>query len=266
MNTVVSRDATTIAFDRLGRGPALILVGGAFQHRANDPRTGEIAEQLSDRFTVYHYDRRGRGDSTDTQPYAIAREVEDLEALVADAGGEAYLFGHSSGAVLALDAVNAGLPVTRLAVYEPPLLVDGSRSPTPADYMPRLRGLIAAGAHSDAVVHFLTHGVGLPTEVVDSMRQSPMWGDFEAVSPTLSYDATLTDSLVAGTPLPTTRWAAVTLPVLVADGSASFPFMHSGADALAALLPDASRRTLPGQDHGVAAAALVPILIDFYSG
>jgi len=265
MNTVVSRDGTRIAFDRTGHGPALILVGGAFQHRANDPRTGEIAARLSERFTVYHYDRRGRGESSDTSPYAIAREIEDIEALLSDAGGAAHLFGHSSGAVLALDAVASGLAVRRLAVYEPPLLVDDSRPPMPSDYLPRLRALIQDGAHADAVVHFLANGVGLPAEVIEQMRQSPMWGDFVAVAPTLTYDGTITDGLLAGGPLPAERWAAVKVPVLVVDGAASFAYMRSGADAVAALLPDVSRRTLPGQDHGVLADALVPVLVEFFS-
>jgi pimeloyl-ACP methyl ester carboxylesterase len=264
MSTVTSADGTTLGFDRLGDGPAVVLVGGAFQYRAFDPRTGQLAELLADRYTVVHYDRRGRGESGDTPPYAVEREVEDLDALIRAVGGSAALFGMSSGAALALDAVAAGLPVTRLAVYEAPFVVDGSRPPLPADYVAHLRELVAEGRRGDAVEYFLTAGAGVPAEIVGQMRHAPMWPGFEAVAHTLPYDAALMDGTATGGPLPADRWAAVKIPVLVADGGASPASMASAARALADLLPDTRRVTFPGQEHAVDPEVLAPALVDFY--
>src|SRR5262245_36078431 len=143
MNVVTSADGTKIAYDQYGDGPALVLVGGAFQHRALDPRTAELAELLAKRFTVYHYDRRGRGDSGDTMPYAVAREIEDLAAVIDNAGGSASIFGMSSGAVLALRAAAHGLPIVKLALYEPSFIVDHSRASLPDDYESTLTELVS---------------------------------------------------------------------------------------------------------------------------
>ena len=170
----------------------MILVGGAFQYRSFDPRTAEIARALSDRFTVFHYDRRGRGDSGDTQPYAVAREVEDIAALIEAAGGRACLYGMSSGAPLALDAVSAGLDVPRIAVYEAPFLVGGGRA-VGSDYVERLDARLAAGDRTGAVTLFLTEGVGVPVEYIGAMREQPMWPGFESVASTLAYDARIMD-------------------------------------------------------------------------
>jgi pimeloyl-ACP methyl ester carboxylesterase len=159
ISTVQSADGTTIAFDKLGEGPALVLVGGAFQHREADPRTGRIAELLAPRFSVYHYDRRGRGASGDTPPYAVDREIEDLDALIQAAGGSAFVFGMSSGAVLALDAART-LAISRLALYEPPFIVDDSRPPLPDDYVAQLDALLADGRRGAAVELFMTTTVG----------------------------------------------------------------------------------------------------------
>jgi pimeloyl-ACP methyl ester carboxylesterase len=263
--TVTSADGTTIAYDRVGTGPAVILVGGAFQYRSFDPRTTEIAVALSDRFTVFHYDRRGRGDSGDTQPYAVGREVEDIAALIDAAGGRACLYGMSSGAPLALDAAAAGLDVPKVAVYEAPFLVDGGRAVGPG-YLERLDDLIAADDRTGAVTLFLTEAVGVPAEYVAAMREQPMWPGFEAVAPTLAYDARIMDGTVDGHALPSTRWAGVTCPALIVDGGASPDSMGTAADALAALLPSARRVTIPGQDHGVAPEAIVPPLVEFYRG
>ena len=145
METIVSKDGTTLAFDRSGQSAPVILVGGALQHRAIDPRTDQLAALLASHFTVFHYDRRGRGESGDTAPYAVEREVEDLDALIQAAGGSACVFGMSSGGVLALQAARR-LAVAKLAMYEPPLIVDDSRPPVPADYLPRLTQLLAAVA------------------------------------------------------------------------------------------------------------------------
>ena len=189
MERVTSKDGTEIAFDRHGEGSPIVLVGGTFQHRAIDPRTTQLAALLGEQFTVYHYDRRGRGDSEDTESYSPKREIEDLEALIAEAGGSAFVFGNSSGAVLALDAAASGLSVERLALYEAPFIVDDSRPPVPEDYRERLVELISAGRRGEAVELFLTGPAEVPVEFVAQMRQAPIWSAFESVAHTLAYDA-----------------------------------------------------------------------------
>jgi pimeloyl-ACP methyl ester carboxylesterase len=269
MNTTISADGTAITFDRYGSGPPVILVGGAYQYRSFDPRTAELARLLGADFTAYHYDRRGRGPSSDALRYtgasgdpavAVRHEVEDIAALIEHAGGgPVFLYGHSSGGILALEAAAAGLPIAKVALYEVPLIVDGNRPPIPETYRAELAGLVDAGHRGDAAAFFFTQGVGMPAAVVEQMRQSPMWSGFEEVAHTLPYDGALME--VGGT-LPA-RWAEVRAPALVADGGEGAPWMHPAADALAALLPDAKRVTLAGQDHGVAPEAIAPVLRDF---
>ena len=266
MNTVASKDGTSIAFDRSGKGPALILVGGAFQHRALDPSTARLAELLSPNFTVFRYDRRGRGDSGDTAPYAVEREIEDVDALIQDGGGTAFLFGMSSGAVLALDAAAHGLAVTKLALYEPPFIVDDSRPPLPDDYRERLTGLLAMVRRGDAVELFMTEGVGVPAEAVAPMRDMPFWSGLEAVAHTLPYDAAIMGDTLSGSPLPAERWAGVTIPTLVADGDASPAWVRNAVAALVETLPDARRRTLEGQTHEVDPEVLAPVVEEFLAG
>ncbi len=264
MQQVTSKDGTPIAFDKLGAGPALILVGGAFQYRSFDPRTTHLAELLAKDFTTYHYDRRGRGDSGDTLPYAEEREIQDLAALIAATGGSACVFGMSSGGILALDAAARGLHITKLALYEPAFIVDNSRPPLPPDYLPHLNNLIATGRRDEAVEYFMITTVGVPSEMVAGMRQSPVWSGFTAVAHTLAYDAAFTTDLQRGKPLPTDRWANVTIPTLVVDGGASLAWMHNGAEAVAQVLANAQRRTLAGQQHDVAPEVLAPVLVEFY--
>ena len=182
MDTVRSADGTTIAFDRTGDGPPLIIVGGALSDRA---AAAPLAEILSGDFTVVAYDRRGRGNSSDTPPYAVEREVEDLAALLDAVGGSGSVLGHSSGAALAIEAVVRGLPITRLAAYEPPFIVDDSRPALPAGYDEHLDELLAEGRRGDAVAYFMTAGVGLPTAMVDQMRGAPMWPAMEALAHTI---------------------------------------------------------------------------------
>jgi pimeloyl-ACP methyl ester carboxylesterase len=266
MNTVRSSDGTTIAYSRVGTGPALILVGGAFQYRAIDQRTDQLAALLAPDFTVSHYDRRGRGDSGDTAPYAPEREIEDLAALIRQAGEPALVFGNSSGAALVLDAAAHGLGISKLAVYEPPFVVDGSRPPVPEDYLSRLEKLLSEGRRGDAVELFMTEAAGVPAEFVTGMRQAPFWPAFEAVAHTLPYDGILLSGTVSGGPLPRERWAGVTTPVLVIDGGASPDSMHNGASALVDLLPSAGRHTIAGQEHDVDPALLAPVLRGFFAG
>ena len=187
MDRITSADATTIAFDRWGQGPALILVGGALSDRS---AAVGLAGKLAPHFTVIAFDRRGRGDSGDTAPYAVEREVEDIVALLDEAGGSAFVFGHSSGAVLALETARTfPARVPKLAVYEPPFIVDDSRSPLPADYAAQLETLVSEGCRGDAVAYFLTTGPGVPAEVVESMRGEEYWPSLEAIAHTLATTA-----------------------------------------------------------------------------
>jgi pimeloyl-ACP methyl ester carboxylesterase len=265
MQTVTSKDGTKIAFDKVGTGPAVILVTGALAYRAIDPTMAQLAELLGKHFTVYNYDRRGRGDSGDTQPFAREREIEDLQALVEDAGGKALVFGFSSGSVLSLDATAVTPGITRLGVYEPPFVVDDSRQPVPADYAEHVATLVAKGQRDEAVEYFLTEVVGIPAEYIGGMKQDQTtWSGMIGVAHTIAYDAAVVGNVWQGKPLPVDRWVRVTVPVLVADGGASDAWMHHAADALANVLPHASRQTLEGQTHTADPKVLAPIIIEFF--
>jgi pimeloyl-ACP methyl ester carboxylesterase len=265
MDTVFSADGTRIAFERTGDGPPLILVGGALQQRA-DPMMAALAGLLGEDLTVVRYDRRGRGDSGDTAPYAPARESEDLEAVAGALGGSVVAFGMSSGAVLALDTAARGGAIARLAVYEPPAIVDDSRDPVPAGFPGRLRDLVAQGRRDDAVSEFMTIPAGAPVELVAAMRQAPFWPAMTGLAHTLSYDAEIMSSLQAGAPIAVARWASVRAPVLVLDGSASPGWVHAAAAAVAIALPVAERSILAGQTHAVDPAVLAPALRRWFAG
>jgi pimeloyl-ACP methyl ester carboxylesterase len=264
MNTVESKDGTAIAFDKAGRGPALILVDGALCYRGAGP-SKSVAAELSTDFTVYTYDRRGRGESGDAAPYAVERELEDLAALIEEAGGSASLCGFSSGAVLALDAANRGLGVDKLALYEPPFIVDDSRAPLPDDYARRLDRLIAADRRGEALRLFMGQ-VGMPKVLVHLMRFMPAWSKLKAIAPTLRYDAAVMGDTQSGRPLRAERWNAVTAATLVIVGGKSPGWMHNGTRALTGLLPNAERRSLEGQSHMVKAKPLAPALREFLAG
>jgi pimeloyl-ACP methyl ester carboxylesterase len=263
MNTLSSRDGTTIAFDRSGQGPALVLVGGAFEQRAWDSETAKLAALpfLTQHFTVYHYDRRGRGDSSDTLPFAVEREIEDIESLIDEAGGEAFAFGISSGAALAMEAAIA-LPkkIRKLAMYEAPYNADQSAREAWKKYRKDLKAALEAGRKGEAVGLFMML-VGMPAEHLEGMRQHPLWPMWEAIAPTLAYDAA---ALGDEADVPLERAARVSMPVLVMDGSESYPFMHTTAMSLAKAMPKGQQRTLQGQTHEVAAEALAPVLIEFF--
>lgn len=261
MNQVISNDGTVIAFDLSGKGPALILVGGAFQYRAIDPPTAQLAALLAQHFTVFHYDRRGRGDSGDTQPYAKEREVEDLGALIAEAGGEAAVFGMSSGGVLALEASKRGLAITKLALYEPPFNSGGeSDRQASENYTRQLTALLTQGRRGDAAAFAMTTW-GAPAEAIAGMRQTPIWPLFESVAPTLAYD----NAIMGDGSVPREQLASITVPTLVIDGGASPAFMHNAAQAVALALPHAQHRTLEGQTHDVAPEVLAPVLVEFFA-
>ncbi|MEO3792864.1 alpha/beta hydrolase [Nonomuraea sp. B10E15] len=266
MSTARSADGTTIAYTRAGQGPAVILVDGALSFRAQSINTG-LATALAGDFTVYTYDRRGRGESGDTPPYTTEREIEDLAALAelaAGTGGPVRLYGTSSGAALALAAADAGVPVEKLALYEPPFIVDGTRPAIPAGYERTLNDLVAAGRRADAVRYFMRTGVGLPGMVVTMMRFMPAWSTLKSVAHTLPYDAAFVAPYEKGEPYPESSWAAVKTPTLVMDGGKSKPWIRNAARSLADLLPSAEHRTLDGQTHIVKPAALAPVLTEFF--
>jgi pimeloyl-ACP methyl ester carboxylesterase len=263
MSSVVSADGTTIAYGTAGQGPAVILVDGAMCHRRMGP-AGPLAERLADRFTVYTYDRRGRGESGDTAPYAVEREVEDLDALIKQAGGEVYLYGISSGAVLACEAAARLGGIRKLAVYEPPLIVDGTHEPRPDDYLDRMDEMIAQGRRGDAVATFMKT-VGMPAFLVGLFRLMPNWPKLKRVAHTLPYDFRVLGDTGSGRPLPRDRWAGARLPALVMDGGRSPLYMRNAAKALAGVLPNADYRTLPGQTHLLKPQAVAPVLKEWFA-
>jgi pimeloyl-ACP methyl ester carboxylesterase len=258
METVTSKDGTTIAFDRLGNGPAVILVSGGSVDRSSNTA---LAEQLAPHFTVYNYDRRGRGPSGDKPPYAVEREIEDIDAVVEAAGGVAYLYGSSSGAALALEAARQ-LPgrITKLALWEPPYIPEGFPRP-PADTAKIFSDLVAQGKRGEAADFFMAKVVGLPPEFVAQAHSSPWWPAQEALAHTLAYDATI----MGDYKLPVERVKEVTIPTLVMDGGASFPFMAPTANAIAENLPNGQRATLEGQGHDASAEALASAMDPFFS-
>ncbi|MET9373681.1 alpha/beta hydrolase [Streptomyces sp. NPDC002992] len=262
MEKVFSADGTALAYERRGSGPVVVLVGGAFMTRGD---FAPLAGLLADRFTVITYDRRGRGDSGDNAPYDVRREVEDLDALIGRVGGEAMVFGMSSGGVLALEAVARGSAVSRLALYEPPFVVDATRPPLPADYVARLDDLVEQGAYGDAVAYFMTAAVGLPAEVVEGMRQAPFWAGMESTARTLPYDGRIMGDTMSGRPLPADRWRSVTIPVLVGSGDAGAAHMLGGARELAARGDNYTLHTFPGQDHAIDPTLLAPVLTGFFA-
>jgi pimeloyl-ACP methyl ester carboxylesterase len=260
---VVSRDGSVIAYDRVGRGPALILVVGALCTRSLGPGV-KLAPLLAEHFTVFTYDRRGRGGSGENGPYAVEREIEDLEALIEAAGCSARVFGHSSGAVLALNAADHGLRIEKLALYEPPLIVDRSRPSTGEDW-DRIATFVAEGRRGDAVRVFLSM-VGVPAFAVALMRWMPVWRTITAVAHTLPHDGALVRQFQRGEPLPAGAWGGTSAPSLVVAGGRSPAWMQNGARALSTVLAGAEKRTLEGQTHDVSAKALAPVLRQFFEG
>jgi pimeloyl-ACP methyl ester carboxylesterase len=257
MEQVTSRDGTTIAFDRIGQGPPVVLVTGSLSDRADKT---PLADQLAADFTVLNYDRRGRGPSGDTQPYAVEREIEDIEAVIKAAGGEAGLYGSSGGAALSLLAASAGLPVTKLALWEPPYLPEGMPTPPP-DHVEQLDTMVAEGRRGDAVEYFLSKVVGMPPEAIGGMRQDPSWAKAEALAHTPAYDA----RILGDYRIPADRAKNLTVPTLVMAGGDGMPFMRDTAEALAEILPEGEARLLDGQGHYVDATVLAPVLKAFFA-
>ena len=265
MEKVTSKDGTQIAYETKGSGSPLILVDGAICYRAFGPMPA-LAELLAQHFTVYMYDRRGRGFSTNGKPFAVAREVEDIDALIEQAGGSAFVYGISSGACLALEAALAlDSRIPRLALYEPPYNSAGAGRVQWQEYTQNLTRAIAEGRRGDAVTLFMEF-VGTPTEQINGMKHAPVWQMFEMVAPTLAYDAA---AIGASRAVPLDRAVRLNTPTLIVDGGANLtmmPFMHASATKLAKAIPHARQRTLDGQTHDVKAEVLAPVLVEFFGG
>lgn len=256
MGQVRSKDGTPIAYERIGSGPPVILVtGGLDDGSENAP----LAAELAAHFTAYNYNRRGRGDSGDTKPYALQREIEDIEALIAEAGGSAHLYGVSSGGALVLEAAAAGVSADRLAVYEVPYMTADDMAQLWREYVAQLGEALAEGRRGEALEHFMRLA-GSSDEDIAGARSAPVWQSLEALAHTLAYDAAC---LGDGRP-PVERLATVRQPTLVATGG-SDPFYEQAADAIAASVPHAQRQTVEGQGHVVDAETFAPVLERFFT-
>jgi pimeloyl-ACP methyl ester carboxylesterase len=254
---VTSSDGTSIAYERVGTGPAVILVDAAGNFRGFSPMP-QLAEALSEHFTVFTYDRRGKGASTDTLPYAVDREIEDLQALIDLAGGRAFVHGFSSGATLALLAAERGIGIAKVSLLEPPLGVTDS-PPPPSGISGEVARLIITGRRGEAYERWLK-GIGLPAEMIAQIREGPLWPALEATAHTLVYE-----SFIPGT-MPPDRLAAITTPALVVGSKGSPDQLRNWVRGVAEALPDASARFLPGTWHGVSAEHLAPALAEFFTG
>lgn len=258
---VTSKDGTRIAYEKSGSGPALLLVNGALATRSG---SSTLAKLLATHFTVYSYDRRGRGDSADTKPYRVEREIEDMAALIEAAGGSAYVYGKSSGACLALEAASSlGDKIKKLAIYEAPYNEAAGAAAQWKEFTSKLDGLLAADRRADAVTLFMKF-VGASDEAIAGMRASAAWPAMEAMAPTLAYD-----NAVVGDDrsVPVEVAAKVKAITLVMDGGASsgpMPYMRPTADKLAKAIPGARRHTIEGQAHDVSPEALAPVLLKFF--
>lgn len=269
MRTVTSKDGTKIAFEKVGSGPAVILVNGAMSYRrAFDTTLEDLAELLGKDFTVYDYDRRGRGESTDNsdiKSFTKERELEDIQALVEESGGEAMLVGFSSSGCVTLETTAVTPGITKAFVYEVPFIVDDSRQPL-ADYEGHTTKLAAEGKLDELVEYFITVVAGIPAEFVAGIKQDQaMWARMRAIAPTIPHDAAFMNEFLKGKPLSTGYWAKVKVPVLVGDGGASPAWLRNAAEALSNALPHASRETFAGQTHSFDPRVLAPSVIEFFN-
>jgi pimeloyl-ACP methyl ester carboxylesterase len=263
MPFVTSKDGTKIAYETRGKGPALLLIDGAMCSRQMGPMPA-LADALADRFTVWIFDRRGRGESGDTGPYSTEREVEDIAALVEKSGGNPFVFGISSGAILAAKAVKAAPGVKKLALFEGPMIVDNTHPPPPADFLPQTRALVAAGRLGDAVKKFMRL-VGVPGFVLVIMPLMPVWKKITINAATLPNDLTLVEPLQQGKALDPAEWAHVRMPTLVIDGGKSPVYMRNAQRQWSKVLPDAAYKTLPGETHNVKTASIALVLMEFFA-
>ncbi|WP_232664393.1 alpha/beta fold hydrolase [Pseudonocardia sp. TRM90224] len=256
MQTITSTDGTIIAYQKTGSGPAIIVVSNVAEDHTG---LAGLTTALSEHFTVISFDRRGRGASGDPQPYDPAREIDDIAALIDVAGGSAALTSGSGGCAITLDAATAlGNKVTGLYLYDPPFIVDNSRQPVPTHWVAQVENLVEAGRRSDAVEYVMTEVIGLPAEYIEPMKQDPSWDDTTRYAHTFAYEGKTLSGLQDGKPLPADRWSTEA-PIAVAVGGDSEAHFHTGAAALAALLPNVTILTLPGQSHGAFWAAPAPV-------
>lgn len=256
MKRATSTDGTQLAYDQFGTGSPVIMAAGAFNDRTT---TDALSRLLAERHTVFNYDRRGRGDSGDTQPYAVQREIEDLAALIDEAGGTAAVFGYSSGANLALAAAASGLSISKLALYEPAFNPDDTYPTLPGDLSERLASLVAAGQRGEAVELFQTVAIGIPEQVVAQLRHAPFRPALEAIAHTLPYDA----AILGDRSLPVGLIGAIEVPALVVCGEDSAPFLRDAARAVAHTLPDGQPVTLAGQGHDIEPKATAAVIGEF---
>lgn len=262
MPFVTSKDGTQIGYSVVGSGPAIVLVDGAMCWREMGPAT-PLAKELEDSFTVYTYDRRGRGESGDTKPYSTQREVEDLQAMIEAAGGSVKIYAISSGVALALETANSTPGITGMVLYEAPIFTDNTRKPVPTDYVQRMDQLVAEGDNAGAVKHFMQKGIGVPWFALLMMQAFGMFRKMAPVGPTLPYDTAFVTPFWTYRPLPPNRWPNATMPVLSIGGSKSDTWMQNAQKAIAANLPNARHKTLEGQNHMVSATAIAPIIKEF---
>ena len=253
METVTSPDGTTIAYERSGTGPALVTCTGAFCDRMS---TAPLAEHLRERFTVYRFDRRGRGDSGDTPPWSVQREIEDLAAVSAASGETPFVYGHSSGAALALEAAAAGVPVRALAVYEPPFVPGVGTTPETAD---RMAALCEEG-HPEAAARLFLHNTGMSDDQLAAMQSAPWWPRMLALAPQLPYDVRLGNR----GEVPVDRLARIGCPVLAVAGGLSPAWATDGMTAIAGAIAGGLAQRVEGQDHGVDQALMAELLAEFY--
>ena len=263
MEKVISKDGTPIAVDKLGSGPALILVDGAMCSRGFGPMP-PLAKELASRFTVYHYDRRGRGDSGDGFAYDVQREIDDLDAVLQHAGGSAMVFGISSGAALAGEAVRQLRGIRRLALFEAPYVIDNTHEPLPPNFIAETKAFVGSGNRSAAVKKFMRY-VGTPAIAVFAMSLLPFWKKLTKIAHTLSNDLEIIAPHHQGRPFPEGKWSMVTVPVLVMGGGKSPAWMQNAMKAWAHAFPNAVHQTLAGQTHMVKQDVLAPALIEFFA-
>lgn len=256
--TVTSADGTPISFERSGTGPAVVVIGGGLNNKA---MFGTLAELMSERYTVFNYDRRGRGESGDGPAYAVDREVEDLEAVMGAAGETCSVFANCTGGMIAVLAAARGVPMRKLALYEPPYGVDGNRPAYPSDFLDRLRGLAAADRREDAVALFL-NSVGFPEEAIAKFKMHEIWPTFEAMAPTVVYDSVISDA--HGT-VPFELLPAITVPTLVIDGGDSPAWVREACERLAGGIPRGRHTRVPGESHLFNQVSGAPILIGFFA-
>ncbi|HWD86869.1 MAG TPA: alpha/beta fold hydrolase [Mucilaginibacter sp.] len=260
MATITSKDGTQIAYEKQGNGFPLILVDGALCSRAFGPMP-KLAPLLAEHFTVFMYDRRGRNESGDTKPYSPAREIEDIDALIKEAGSEAYVYGISSGAALSLAAAADGLNIRKLAMYEPPFEVPGATVGAPKDMLRQMKTMVAEDRRGDAVKYFMKV-VGVPSFGIFMMTLFPIWKKLKAVAHTLPYDIEVLD----GFKFPEERAKSIKVPALIAAGTKTSASIRESAKRLSELIPGIQIKMLEGQTHNVSEKAIAPVLIEFFKG